>query len=292
MSKKTTNRLIGIFAVIGVLAIVYINFAYGSRPDANITAASYKADSKMLSLYGNVKAEKSSQLGFENGGKITTLNKNAGDFVTAGTILATVDSLGVKAQYQQASSNLLAAQADLKQFQDIVSKEKYKLKALKNSDAASNDTKAQQAQVDAAENTVLVQQAKISAAQDAVKVAEANAAKTAIRAPFDGVVARLDGEIGEVVAPGAKLVMLIGGDQYEIEALVSEKDVAKIKVGDKADVTLDAYPSSEIFQTFVSSVDQGETVVNGVVEYRVTFAFINKDDRIKSGMNANIVLKN
>ena len=292
MSKKITNRLIGLFVVIGIVAIWYVDYNYASHTDISAAVANDTTAVRRLTLYGNVKAEKSSELGFENGGKITTLAKKVGDSVKQGEILATVDNVAANAQYQQANANLLATKSDLVQFENIVSKEKYKLKSLKNGSASSNDINAQRAQVDAAQSTVQVQQAKISAAEDGVKVAQANLSKTTIRAPFDGIIARQNGEIGEVAEPGAVIVMLINSDKYEIESLVSEKDMAKIKVGDKADVTLDAYSSSETFEAFVSAIDQGETIVNGVTEYKVTFAFANKDDRIKSGMNANIILKN
>ena len=67
-----------------------------------------------------------------------------------------------------------------------------------------------------------------------------------------------------------------------------ESDIAYIETGDAAEVTLDAYTSDVIFEAKVVGVDPGETVVDGVATYKVTLQFVAEDERVKSGMTANI----
>jgi multidrug efflux pump subunit AcrA (membrane-fusion protein) len=78
---------------------------------------------------------------------------------------------------------------------------------------------------------------------------------------------------------------------YKITANVPEVDIAKVKIADVAEVTLDAYGSDEKFVATVSSIDPAETIIEGVPTYKVTLRFNDRDTRIKSGMTANIVMR-
>ncbi len=73
-----------------------------------------------------------------------------------------------------------------------------------------------------------------------------------------------------------------------ISAAVPEVDVAKITIGDKAEVTLDAYGDTTVFPAAVSSIDPAETVIEGVPTYKVTLYFNDRDERVRSGMTANL----
>ena len=84
------------------------------------------------------------------------------------------------------------------------------------------------------------------------------------------------------------LFSLISDTSFEIESKVPESDIAKISLGDKAKITLDAYGSDVIFEGRVTAIDPAETVVDNVPTYKVTLHFMKDDSRIKSGMTANI----
>ena len=81
---------------------------------------------------------------------------------------------------------------------------------------------------------------------------------------------------------------MISTNKYEIEANVPEADIAKIKVGNTADVTLDAYGNDVRFNVKITAIDPAETVIEGVSTYKTTFQFTAEDGRIKSGMTANL----
>ena len=65
-----------------------------------------------------------------------------------------------------------------------------------------------------------------------------------------------------------------------------EADIAKIKIGNTAEVTLDAYPDV-FFKATVTKIDPAETVIEGVATYKTTLQFSQNDSRIRSGMTAN-----
>jgi RND family efflux transporter MFP subunit len=126
------------------------------------------------------------------------------------------------------------------------------------------------------------------AAQSA-KVAQARAglAKDRIISPIDGIVTRVDPDLGEFVGAGQTSFAVQNDSSFKIEAYVPEADIAKITLGNSADITLDAYGSDVIFPATVILIDPAETVLEGVPTYKVTLQFAKPDVRIRSGMTAN-----
>ena len=114
--------------------------------------------------------------------------------------------------------------------------------------------------------------------------------KTLITAPFDGVITKVDLDPGEITSPNTPVIDMMGGGQYKIESYVSESDIAKMSIGQSADVTLDAYGKDQKFTAKIVTVDSSETIIDGVSTYKTTFVFDIEDPRIKSGMTANITV--
>jgi HlyD family secretion protein len=132
------------------------------------------------------------------------------------------------------------------------------------------------------------QEAAVEAAQASVKNYEAQLAKTILAAPIGGVVTREDAKAGEIAEANTVLVSIISESKYQVEANVPEADIAKVKVGDAAQITLDAYGNDVIFDASVIKIDPGETEIEGVATYKTTFEFLKEDERVKTGMTANI----
>lgn len=134
------------------------------------------------------------------------------------------------------------------------------------------------------------QEAEVEQAQANVKNYEAQLAKMLLKAPFGGTVIRQDAKIGEILSQNVSVVSLMSASRFQIEASVSEADIAKIAVGNKAKVTLDALGSETEFNAGVVSIDPAETIIEGVPTYKTTFVFEDMDSRIKSGMTANLTI--
>jgi multidrug efflux pump subunit AcrA (membrane-fusion protein) len=83
-------------------------------------------------------------------------------------------------------------------------------------------------------------------------------------------------------------VSLIGGGNFEIEANIAESDIAKVKVGNTAKVTLDAYGKGVLFEATITQIDLSETVLEGVATYKTKFQFKDKDERILPGLTADV----
>lgn len=135
---------------------------------------------------------------------------------------------------------------------------------------------------------ITAQEAAVDSVRANMQKIQAQIAKTVIRAPIDGIITKQDFKVGEIVAAGATLASLISENEFEIETNVPEIDVAKVKIGDSARVTLDAYGGDVLFEARVVSVDPAETVIEGVSTYKTTLQFAEEDGRVRSGMTANI----
>lgn len=135
---------------------------------------------------------------------------------------------------------------------------------------------------------IQAQEAQIEYSRARVQSAEAELAKTIIRAPFNGTVTRQDGKIGAAVVAASPVVGIISESNFEIEANIPEADIAKLKLRDEARVTLDAHGSDIVFRAIVLKIDPAETVIEGVPTYKATLQFKEADEKIRSGMTANI----
>lgn len=135
-----------------------------------------------------------------------------------------------------------------------------------------------------------VQEANVRSAQATVNALKVQIEKGYIRAPFAGVVSSQDAKVGQSISPHVNLVSLIS-DTYEIEAYIPELNISGVAVNNKANVTLDAFGSNQVWSATVIKIDPAETIKDGVATYKVRFAFDMADARVKSGMTANIKIE-
>ena len=133
-----------------------------------------------------------------------------------------------------------------------------------------------------------VQQTRVAKAQSAVDEIQSQINHTLITAPFAGVVTKAEPKVGEFFAAGTPAFALMTKDAFKVEIQIPEVDLAKIAVGDKTTITLDAYGTGNTFNAHVSAIDPAETVTNGIGTYKVTLLFDKGDSKIYSGMTANV----
>ncbi|MFA5358937.1 MAG: efflux RND transporter periplasmic adaptor subunit [Patescibacteria group bacterium] len=110
-----------------------------------------------------------------------------------------------------------------------------------------------------------------------------------ITAPVDGIITAVNNAVGETAGASAgSVIVMLPNNPYYIEVDISEADIAKLKLGNKATYTLDSYGSDVKFSGQILAIDPAETVISGVVYYRVKVDLGQSDKEIKSGMTANI----
>lgn len=179
----------------------------------------------------------------------------------------------VRTNVNTAITNLFAAEEKFKNAQSALTLAEHEL-ILKEAGATLEQIAAQEAKVEEAKASVQNYRALFT--------------KTIIRSPIVGVVTIQNAKRGEIVSANITLVSIISESQFEIETNIPEADIAKVYVGDKARTTLDAYGDDVVFEVFVTAINPAETIIDGVATYTTTLQFVIADERVKSGMTANL----
>jgi len=285
MSKKARNIALAVIMLAGIAGLGYVWMSYGFNPNAQEAPALSKKTTSYIQLDGVVAPDKRADLGFVNSASITSIVKRVGEKVKAGDVLATQDAADVHAQVGAAQANLQGAQAELDKLNHDLKKQKLALH-----DLDGNARKQQKAQIASNEDSVEVQKSAIVAAQDSVTNVQAQVAKTILRAPFDGVITRQDGEVGEVGGAMVAPFMTIVTDEplQKIEAQASDLDAIAIHIGDRANVTFDIAGSQKIIAAKVSSIDPATNSSQGKSTYKVTLMLDQPDNSLRLGMHATV----
>jgi RND family efflux transporter MFP subunit len=203
-------------------------------------------------------------------------------------------------QAVQAQQNVVSAQAALAAAQA----ETYQ-NAAKLADVNDARTQVQQAEANlqtAQANVVnnVLKQQDVEQAREAVQQAQAqvdyNRAqvdKTYIRSPISGTVLQLAAQQGETLAAGLSaptLIIVADLDRLQVDAFVDENDIGKVKLGQSADVTVDAFPK-HVFKGKVQKIAAGSTIQEGIVTYDVTIAIRDPRHRLRPDMTANVTIQ-
>jgi len=154
---------------------------------------------------------------------------------------------------------------------------------IAESELALKKTPPRQFEIDAA-------QAKINQAQASLNLAYANLADTIITAPIKGVITKKNYEKGEQTTLNTPVLEMIGESNLQIEVNIPESDIAKVKTGQKVEITLDAFGDDKKFAGTVTFIDPAETVVEGVVYYKTKIQINEPQTQIKPGMTANLTI--
>jgi len=178
--------------------------------------------------------------------------------------------------------------------------------ALSNIDskliAASSTAAIQKAALESAKATLALKKAdpravdiaglraQVLDAKVALDQAAANLAKAQIMAPVDGTITDVVSDIGERITANTAQVKMIGTEKYDIEAQVPEADITKVKVGQSAIITLDAYGDDVEFTGTVTAENPDQTVIQDAIYYNVRIQLDTRDMEIKPGMTANVTI--
>lgn len=188
---------------------------------------------RSLSLTGSVAAwEQLPVMPAANGLKIVQVLAEEGDQVQRGQLLVKLDDATLLAQLAQAKARLATARAQRASAEDTYRRfsELAKEGGVSASELVSRRTALETASAQMAE------------AQAAIANFEALVAQTRVTAPTDGLVLKRDAHLGDVSSVGRALFALARDSRLEVEALVPETDLGRVRPGQTVKVTSDAQP--------------------------------------------------
>jgi len=143
---------------------------------------------------------------------------------------------------------------------------------------------AAQAQIDLLKAGSTAEQ--IEAAKARVAQAQAALDETTLVAPFDGAIADLAVNMGEMVGPGPRIASIADLAQWQVETDdLSEVDVVNVQPGAEASITVDALPGVTL-KGQVKSIVPRSAIKRGDVTYTVKVAITDSEPRLKWGMTA------
>lgn len=193
--------------------------------------------------------------------------------------LSTATLTAYRTSVSAASANATAALAAVSTQEQLITTQQLAVQRIRSELALKQAGSSAQA--------IAAQQAAVQSAQAGVERVQALIAKGVIRSPIAGVVTMQDAKVGQTATAGVSLVGVMSDQQLEIEANVPEVDIGKVSVGDEVMLTVDALPG-EALRARVTFIDPAETVIDGVVNFRILAQLEQSDERLKSGLTVNM----
>ena len=308
--NNTKKIVIAIAVVLVLAALVALSVRGSQSNVASVTTSKVLHEdlSSVVTGSGEIKAKTYVNIGAQGFGKITKLYVKEGDTVKKGQKLAQLENVqsaadvnAQRASIETAQMDLDAANAAIETGVADIARDKADLeqktldynraKQLYQSQLISkSDFDAKKAAYDVAAATLKESEAKLAQmkaqkASSSGRVTQANATlhkltdilgKTEYVAPFDGIVTNLPVREGETVvvgiqnSPGSTLMTLADMSVVTAEVRVDETDIVNVKLGQPADVTIDAMPD-ETFKGHVTEIgDQALVRSSGVATSQTT----------------------
>jgi len=207
--------------------------------------------SEKLFYTGVIEAWKNINITPDVGGKIAKIHVEEGERVRKGQLLAELDTRAIRLQLEQAKAALAVAEANNKDAQRNMER----MERLKSEKAVSDQ------QYEKVKLAYEAAEAQLQQARAALNLAEHNLDVSLMKAPFSGVVASRNAEVGDVInpmmggfSPSSGVLTLMDFYKVKIEIDASHRDIVRIKKGQAAQLRVSAFPD-KVFQGRVAIVN-------------------------------------
>lgn len=287
------------YIIIGICALIILALLSGLIRNKSVKFVTKPVEKSTITQFveaaGTIKPINTIAVGTQVSGTVAKIYVDYNSVVKKGDLLAELDPSLFQANVDQSTAKLNTAKASLAKAKATLSYKKnnyQRYKHLYEKNYVSRDD------VELAQANYLQAQAEYSAANAEVSAATAslennltNLRYSKIVSPVDGTVISRAVDVGQTVAASFNTPTLfeVAKDltQMQIETSVSEADIGKIKVGQKAQYTLDGY-QDKIFHGEITQVRLASTTTNNVVTYTVIVSVDNTDGFAIPGMSANV----
>lgn len=204
-----------------------------------------------LVLSGILHTEEETKLSFKIGGVIDQIAVEEGQYVRKGQLLASLKSTEIAAQVNQVQLSVEKAERDLQRAQNLFNDSVATLEQLQNAKTG------------------------VDIARQNLQQVTFNQQYSRIYAPTDGFIARKISQTGELAGPGTP-ILIMGSvsptSKWILSVGAADREWAAMEKGNKATVTLDAFPGKE-FQAVVSRKSLAADPVSGSFEVELQVAF-------------------
>lgn len=302
--KKLIRRgiaagVVGVIALVAIIATIVINNQPqgSSEPVTDmVTEGTYTTT---VEAKGQLKPISASVVSPSVDGTVASINVQAGQSVNEGDVLMTIKNDELDRSVAEAQRAVDAAQEELTNEQKAAAA----AQAIPSHDTDSTTaTAGSTANASTDASAVSAAQRNLATAQANLEQANAKAAGRTVTAPSSGSIVELNAKVGATVAggmvmgegdtSGGKQCMQIADlSKMKVTVQVGEKDIAKIAVGQSANVTYQAFPDivSQGTVTAIASVANSDSNYSGAsVTFNVDILIEAPDSRLKPGMTAQV----
>ena len=284
--------------VVVVLAALAIFVGRRNAPQsfefATVAAAYPSTSISVLNATGRVVAARRASVSSKGTGRLEWLGVQEGQRVTEGDIIARLENRDVAAGREQAAAQVQVARANLAQgqaeFEDAAAAFKRAQDLAQQKFIAGSALDSAEARYNKSRAAIDTLRAQIMVAQANHRATDVAYDQTLIRAPFTGMVLTKSANVGDIVTPFSSasgttgaVVTMADMETLEVEADVSEASIAKIKVGQSAEIQLDAFPDVRLLgevSRVVPTVDRSKATL------LVKVKFVERDARVLPDMSA------
>ncbi len=305
MRRRTKIIIIGVVVLVLAGIVTASIIAQRGKDGTPVTFAKVQRQdlTSKVSANGRIDAKRKVDLSANVMGQVVNLAVREGDVVKKDDFLLQIDQKQLAATARSADAALQAvfSDRDAAKAMAVAAEQDYQ-RALRNFEQKISpraDLDRAQSSRDSARANVMALEQRISQARENLNAARDTLQKTTMRAPMAGIVTALPVEEGEVAVIGtmnnAGTVLMTIADMSVVEAVmeVDETDVPSVKVGQRATVTIDAYPN-KTFAGLVTEVASSPIKVNGLssggtqaVNFEVKIQVENPPPGVRPGFSAS-----
>jgi len=279
VTPRTARRALWVAGLVGAALLArWTVLRPAAVPVTVFRAAAGRVEETVTnSKAGTVKSRRRATLSAEVGGRVRELPAKKGARARRGDVLLRLADDDYRAQVLLQDSSVTAAKAarvEACRAAEQLDRDLARNRQLARDKIVSSEVLDQlQSRRDSAAAACAGAVARIAQAEAAREVARVNLEKTVLRAPFDGIVADVTTELGEWITPSPPglpippVIVLIEDAAIYVSAPMDEVDVAKVRVGQPARITIDAYPG----RSFPAKVTRVAPYVLDVQEQNRTF---------------------
>jgi HlyD family secretion protein len=291
------KKIVGLALIVVVALGAGAYYYFKQPPKAQFKTLKIERGSivSTVSATGTLNAVVTVLVGTQVSGTISKLYVDFNSQVKKGQPIAQIDPALFTSAVQQSRGNALNAEANLGKARVTLADTKRTLgrnkQLLQEGIISQSDLDAAQTAYDSAVTGVKAAEALLMQTRGALKQAETNLNYATIRSPVDGIVVSRAVDVGQTVAASFQTPTLftIAQDltKMQIDTSVDESDISRLKVGQPAGFTVDAYPEQQ-FVGKVVQIRNAPIVTQNVVTYVAVIGVDNSDLKLKPGMTANV----
>ena len=279
-------------AIISALVAILL-WPSESPPQYTTEAVTRRNLSITITATGQLAPVNEVDVGSELSGTIKKVDVDFNEHVSAGQVLATLDTQELDAQAVQQQAALKVATAKVDQARATLKEAQLKQSRIddlvKRKLASQQDLDVANAALLRARADVNGAIAQVAQAKASLDVVSAKLAKSVIRAPINGIILNRNVEPGQTVAAtfNTPVLFSLAEDlrRMELHVDVDEADVGHLKEGQTGTFTVDTWPG-RIFPAKVTQVRFAPQTVEGVVTYETLLSVDNTDLSLRPGMTA------